>query len=46
LPRPYDLVLFFTADNCKLCETIEDEISKASVFYYEGNGHYPAKDGE
>lgn len=46
LPRPYDLVLFFTAESCRLCEAISSELNLCSQFYYEANAIYPAKDGD
>eukprot|EP01017_Pseudomicrothorax_dubius_P014128 TRINITY_DN1652_c0_g1_i2.p1 TRINITY_DN1652_c0_g1~~TRINITY_DN1652_c0_g1_i2.p1 ORF type:complete len:353 (-),score=96.74 TRINITY_DN1652_c0_g1_i2:80-1138(-) len=45
-PRPYDLVIFFTADNCKLCEQIYIEYSTVAKLYRDGGAFYSSrKDG-
>lgn len=37
-PREYDMVIFFTANNCNLCNSMEDEFKKVASFYQQ-SGH-------
>jgi len=44
LPRPYDVVIFFTADNCNYCDEIYTEYVDLAQMYKQNNAHYPNKD--
>ncbi|EGR34169.1 ubiquitin-conjugating enzyme family protein, putative [Ichthyophthirius multifiliis] len=40
-PRPYEVVIFFTAPNCNFCDQLISEYVNAAQIYYENNAHYP-----
>lgn len=44
-PRPYDVVVYFTAPQCTLCEDIEEELKKVAVLYKQNGAVYPYRDG-
>ncbi|KAL4488805.1 hypothetical protein ABPG72_016458 [Tetrahymena utriculariae] len=43
-PRPYEVVLFFTAPKCDFCEQMLTQYELTSNYYYVNNGHIPFKD--
>lgn len=44
-PRAYDVVVFFTAKSCGICDEVELELRRVSQFYVEGGGIYPQGEG-
>eukprot|EP00331_Platyophrya_macrostoma_P011842 CAMPEP_0176432402 /NCGR_PEP_ID=MMETSP0127-20121128/15377_1 /TAXON_ID=938130 /ORGANISM="Platyophrya macrostoma, Strain WH" /LENGTH=357 /DNA_ID=CAMNT_0017814575 /DNA_START=12 /DNA_END=1085 /DNA_ORIENTATION=- len=45
-PRPYDLVVFFTAYSCKFCDEVYESYKEAAAAYVEAKAIYPAKEGD
>lgn len=43
-PRPYDVIVFFTAPNCNMCDEVESELSKVAALYKKAGAIYPYKD--
>lgn len=43
-PRPYDVVIYFVAPNCKLCGELQEEYVKVARFYKESGALYASKD--
>jgi len=44
-PRPYDVVVFFTAPKCAMCDDIEEELNNVFNLYKKGGAIYPYSDG-
>jgi oligosaccharyltransferase complex subunit gamma len=40
-PRPYDVVVFFTAPNCNMCDEVEAELSTVANLYKKSGAIYP-----
>jgi len=40
-PRPYDVVVFFTAPNCNMCDEVESELATVANLYKKSGAIYP-----
>ncbi len=40
-PRPYDVVVFFTAPKCKMCDEVEAELTQVANLYKNNGAVYP-----
>ena len=45
-PRPYDVVIYFVAPNCKLCADLQEEYIKVANFYKDSGALYPVKNDQ
>jgi len=45
-PRPYDLVVYFSAYSCKFCDEVYESYKEAAAAYVEAKAIYPTKEGE
>jgi oligosaccharyltransferase complex subunit gamma len=43
-PRPYDMVIYFTAPNCKLCEELQTEYKQVAQFYRDSGAMQAIRD--
>ena len=43
-PRPYDVVIYLVAPNCKLCSELLEEYKKVARFYKESGALHATKD--
>jgi len=43
-PRPYDVVVYLTSTNCRLCEEVLNDYKKSANFYKEEGSLYSQKD--
>jgi oligosaccharyltransferase complex subunit gamma len=43
-PRPYDVVVFFTAPNCNMCDEVEAELTQVANLYKNSGAIYPIND--
>jgi len=43
-PRPYDVVVFFTAPQCKMCDEVEAELTQVANLYKKNGAIYPIND--
>jgi len=43
-PRPYDVVVFFTAPHCEMCDEVEAELGKVANLYNNSGALYPVND--
>ena len=43
-PREYDVIVFFTTDNCELCHELQKEYQIVSEMYSKNGGQYNKKE--